>query len=259
VALGTLAVLHTKLGAVEQEGAQRRDALAKVVSDARLKDKSLRVALAERQEAEVKLRVLGDVVAPGELLARTMAVLERNLTKDVYLHTVQLRSAETPYTFPFLVPKSEKDLATGYETVSRTRFQRREPTVRVAGRIASGQRPAAVHQAFVQACQNDPMGLHVRPVGVLRPGGAGQDATFELEFRAGLAVPLAAEEGSAERERVVRGARLDDAENPTAIVGTEPDGTPLAIPLDAVAKDRRRDIVEELKAKAPAPAPPSGS
>jgi type IV pilus assembly protein PilM len=258
VALGALFVLHSKLSAASTEGTAQVRRLGRVASTAKTTDTQMRNVLVDAQEQSVKVELLAQLAAPNDLLTRTMAVLEKNLAKEkeVYLHTVRLLVVETENEFPYYAPRRRDQPGTGYDVVTRKRYRDREASVRVSGRISSGQRPAAIYQAFVQACEANDQGLVVRTSGAFRPGNAGQDGSFELEFHPGLPLTLQGEQG-ASRVIVVRSPALDSADEPTAIVGRKPDGTVLSVPLDQMSAAEAKEAVEWLRSRAtPPPAGP---
>ena len=252
VAAGILAALY--VGRKEASATSRaalRD-LEREKKEAERKDGNFRQVLGTAQETAVKHRLLAELMAPGSLLGRAWKVLEENLsaTRDVYLQSVQLKTAESPYTFPFFRERRADEKATGYEESSRSRGLLRDPIVLVEGRISGRQRADDVYGKFVDGCKTNDQGLLVDTVKRLHGGGGAQDGSFEISFRTGVALKTVVEEGVPPVEIVLTDLALDDPEDPQAILGRRADGLRVSIPLKKLERRQQRELVDELKARA---------
>ncbi len=256
LALLILGALYQGRNAAGEEGRVASQKLRKLRQDAERQDGRFRDVLAVEQELAVKHQLLGDVLAPGTLFARTWSVLEDNLAsiRDVYINGVQLHVVQRANEFPYYKER-RGDKASGYEKTSRRHGFRREPTVIVRGRISGKEVAAAVYQVFVEGCSSNDQGLVVETLKRLRPGSGGRDATFELLFRPGYVIETVVEDGADPIPVLLTDLTLEDPEDPQAILGRRADGVRVRVPLDRATKRRNRDLIDDLKAQAEASAP----
>lgn len=259
VAAAILAVIYVDRVDAAKEGRSKVRSLSKARGQAERQDSRFRDVLKREQELVVKHRILAEVMAPGALLGKAWDVLEENLatTRDVYLHSVQLRVVESTNDFNYHKPR-RREKASGYEAVPRRAGFRRDPVVIVEGRISGRQRAGEVYEHFVRGCTANDQGLIVETVKRLRGGGGGKDGTFEFLFRPGEIVQLTTEEGSDTVAMMLTDLALDDLETPTTLFGRGADGVRVRIPLDRMRRRQRQDLVQELKARAAAIEPGEG-
>ena len=257
VAVGILGILYNSRISAAAEGRAALSKLRGLRAQAERQDGRFRDVLQAEQELAVKHQLLGDVMAPGALFARTWSVLEDNLAaqRDVYLDGVQLRVVENSNEFPYYRER-RRDKASGYERTSRRYGVRRVPAMSVRGNISGKDRADQVYADFVRGCKENTLGLVVETVKRLRQGGTGKDASFELMFRPGSVVEVVVEEGADPLAVTLTDLSVDDAEEPTVIRGRGADGVQVEIPLDRATERKNRDLVTELKAQAAAAAPP---
>jgi type IV pilus assembly protein PilM len=250
-AAGILLLLHQARSKTADKAHRLEAQVRRQISSVQNDDDRLRKALRSAQEAEVKHQILADLAAPGALLGRVMSVLDDNLrgTREVYLESVRLQVGETANEFTYYKPRVEKSLASGYEETSRRRYFRRQPSVRVVARISGTTNAAAVHQDFVTRCQKNDQGLLVKTeTGLVGGRRTAEDASFELEFRAGVELRLVTTEGNETGRLVVVDAALDEARDPGAILGRRVDGVAVRIPRERIAAEDWRDLSKRLPA-----------
>ncbi len=252
VMAGVLVLMYMGRSEASQKANDDLRKISRKLKEADRKDEQLRKVLKVAQEEEVKHRLLAQRVAPGVLLSNVFAELENNLkdskAQDIYIKEIDLRVREETNAFQYYKPLQEKKNATGYKATTRTRYQKRDATVRVLGRIG-GRNAAQLYQDFYQACLNNKRGLVVEAPEGLRPGRGGRASEFELLFRPGHSLQLEQESGQP-LEIVMRDLKLDDPEDPTKFVGRRADGVPIEIEIEKVDRSQRRRLLEDLQSAA---------
>ncbi len=263
VAAGILGVLYVGRSSAAETAHATLTHLERAKNEAKDKDGRFRHALETMQDLEVKHAALADLAAPGALLGKTLAVLQKNLesTKDVYLQEVQLKVGESSQDITYYRPKGSQN-GSGYQSVGRkTKYPALEPSILVTGRVAASQRAEAVFQDFVQRCQSNGQGLLVETEKIFRKGGRDQDGSFELLFRPGVEIHLVSADprGGDAGSIVLADLALDDAESPTAVFGRRSDGVRTKILLDRIERRQRRDLEKQLKERAAGANPAGGA
>jgi type IV pilus assembly protein PilM len=260
LAIGILVLIYQGRSQAAEDGRRALSRLKSKRSQAESQDGKFREILYTQQELGVKHVLLGDIMAPGALLASAWNVLEGSLgeMQDVYLHTVQLKVDESSYEFPYFKER-RREKATGYEETKRRYGFRRSPTVHVEGRIAGGQVAAGVYAKFVESCQAKAKALGlVVDTGRRLTGGGVRDAKFELVFHPGVEIKTKTEEGQDSVSVVLRNLDLDDHEEPAFLRGRRADGVRVQIPIEQIRQiggRRAKDVVKEMQDEAAANAP----
>jgi hypothetical protein len=245
VMVGALFLIYNGRTTASAEFSARARAVKSKEGTAGNDDKKMRAALSVAQEQEVKHRLLAELVQPGVLLSEVWAEVESNVTPYIYIDTVQLNVSTPTHTFDYYKPKNVTKPASGYMRTPRSRYRLRDCNVRVKGRISHGQNASRIAGDFINACIANKRGLLVETVKPPREGKGGRDGTFEIDFFPGVTLESAVDKGA---PVTLRDISLDDKAEPTAFLGFQASGVQVSVPLDAVKKRQRNELVKMLQA-----------
>lgn len=248
-AAGILGVIYTSRGAFAETAVEEAARVESRDSTLNRRWKAFAVDLARRQEAEVKHRALAEMAQPGALLAKTLDVVNGILadSREVYLKSLQLKVDDGANEFLYYKPKRGNQMGSAFEKVSRGGPHRRDAEIRLVGAISGTQRPDAIYQSFVQACQANDQGLLVRTEGGFRKSRRGdEDGTFELSFLLGTPIRRVTEDGGTAPSITLRDLRLDSAADPTELRGLQADGIAVVVERKSVDPEQWGELVREL-------------